>query len=153
MDIQQVMAEVHRPHCSDCDYDIRCDGPISGCDCPCHPDYPESAMLSMKALSIQQPHADEILFAGKDIENRSWKLPAYMVGQRIYIHAGKKPRAGYHGSPKRLGAILGEVTITGCVTKSGSEWFEGPYGFVLKDPIAYNSPRPCRGRLGFFEVD
>ena len=107
----------------------------------------------MKALSIQQPHADEVLFEGKDIENRKWELPRYMVGQRIYIHAGKKPRAGYYGPKNRLGAILGEVTITGCVTESDSEWFEGPYGFVLKDPVAYDKPRPRRGRLGFFEVD
>ena len=58
----------------------------------------------MKALSIQQPHADEILFAGKDIENRKWKLPAFMVGERIYIHAGKKPRAGYYGTPRQAGS-------------------------------------------------
>ncbi len=44
----------------------------------------------MKALSIQQPWAWLILHGGKDIENRSWKLPKAMVGQRIYIHAGKR---------------------------------------------------------------
>ena len=87
----------------------------------------------MKALSIQQPHADEILYYGKD-ENRVWKLPAAMIGQRIYVHAGKKPRRGTYRHPDRLGAILGEVTITGCVTESESPWFEGPYGFTLTDP-------------------
>ena len=43
MDIQQVMAEVHRPHCSDCDYDILCEGPESGCHCICHPTRDPSA--------------------------------------------------------------------------------------------------------------
>ena len=64
----------------------------------------------MKALSIQQPHSDEILFMGKDIENRNWALPGAMLGQRIYIRAGKRPRAGYSvqedHNESRLGAIL-----------------------------------------------
>lgn len=109
----------------------------------------------MKALSVQQPHADEILLMGKDIENRSWALPAAMLGQRVYIHAGKRPRAGYgycRRDPSRLGAILGEVTISGCVAQSDSPWFEGPFGFVLEDPEAYDKPIPYKGRLGFFDV-
>ena len=105
----------------------------------------------MKVLSIQQPHADEILFHGKDIENRTWPLPRWMKGQRIYVHAGKTVRGYYDGPDNRLGAILGEVTITGCVTQSDSLWFEGPYGFTLKDPVAYDEPIPFRGKLGFFD--
>ena len=42
----------------------------------------------LKALSIQQPHADEVLLGGKDVENRTWRLPSGMKGQRIYVHAG-----------------------------------------------------------------
>lgn len=107
----------------------------------------------MKALSVQQPHADDILFHGKDCENRTWKLPRAMIGARVYIHAGKRARPGFNGDPIRLGAILGEVTITGCVAESQSEWFEGPYAFTLSDPISYERPIPYRGRLGFFEVE
>ena len=51
-----------------------------------------------------------------------------------------------------LGAIIGEVTITGCVVESDSPWFVGPYGFTLDDPVLYDKPIPYRGQLGFFEV-
>lgn len=101
------------------------------------------------ALSIKQPWADHILFDGKDIENRDWRLPSRFVGQRILVHAGKLPDSPY-SKRDRLGAILGEVTITGCVTHSESQWFVGRYGFTLADPVAYDAPIPCRGRLGFF---
>ena len=107
----------------------------------------------MKALSIQQPHADEILLHGKDIENRTWKLPASMKGQRIYVHAGKNPGGATRAARNRLGAIVGEVTIVDCVEWSDSPWFEGPYGYVLAHPVAYREPIPYRGQLGFFEVD
>ena len=105
----------------------------------------------MKALSIKQPWADHILFDGKDIENRTWPLPLHMIGQRIAVHAGKKADGRYDGPPERLGAILGEVTITGCVVDSDSSWFNGPYGFTVENPVAYEKPLPCRGMLGFFE--
>lgn len=50
----------------------------------------------------------------------------------------------------RQSAIIGEVTITGCVEFSMSPWFAGKYGFTLADPVLYDKPIPCRGRLGFF---
>jgi hypothetical protein len=49
----------------------------------------------VKALSIQQPWAS--LIAGgplspgvKPIENRTWRAPAHLIGERIAIHASKK---------------------------------------------------------------
>ncbi len=50
-----------------------------------------------------------------------------------------------------FGGIIGEVTITGCVTESKSPWFTGKYGFPLKDAVMYEKPIPCRGALGFFK--
>ena len=41
----------------------------------------------------------------------------------------------------------------GCVHESDSPWFEGPHGFVLRNPLAYEKPIPYRGKLGFFEVE
>ena len=114
------------------------------------------------ALSIQQPWADLALFKGKEIENRTWRLPDKMKGQRIYVHAGKKIDtsaplrfcAALAPNPEnRLGAILGEVTIVDCVEVSESKWFVGPYGFVLADAVAYDTPIPCVGRLGFFKPE
>lgn len=86
------------------------------------------------------------------IENRTWKLPTRMYGQRICVHAGKRRMLDYRGAEDRLGAILGEVTIVNCVQSYPSKWFFGPYGFVLEDPVEYATPISCKGALGFFAV-
>ena len=118
----------------------------------------------MKTLSIQQPWAWAIFTpeAGKDIENRDW--PTQVRG-RIRIHTGKKIdsegilflRAQGYDVPANLptGCILGEVTLTGCVRASdaSSPWAFGAYCFTLVDPVAYETPIPARGMLGFFETE
>ena len=114
----------------------------------------------MKALSIRQPWANLILRAGKDIENRTW--PTSFRG-RIYVHAGKSvdwdvdhmDTRGHRFEvkvPEETGAILGEVDIVDCVTESDSKWFDGPYGFVLENAVAYGTPIPYKGQLGLFDV-
>jgi hypothetical protein len=117
----------------------------------------------MKALSIRQPYAWLIVNGHKDIENRTWRTP---FRGRVLIHAGinypKRDYADdfvsytrYYGSyPARdemIGGIVGVATITDCVNKSDSRWFNGPYGFTLTDakPLPFV---PCIGRLGFFDV-
>ena len=106
---------------------------------------------------------------GGTFQNRILKLP-----QRIYVHAGLSKsdmesavlggimeilnfgqqeafiRALENGKVN-LGFIVGEVTITECVTKSASPWFIGRYGFVLTDPTFYDNAIPCKGQLGFFK--
>jgi len=59
-----------------------------------------------------------------------------------------------------LGAIIGEVDIVACfhISQVGypatkSPWFTGPYGLVLANPVLYEKPIPCKGRLGFFEPE
>lgn len=107
----------------------------------------------------------------KDIENRSWCLPKnFDTPQRIYIHAGKRrvnisferfhelaiaPGIGLmlFGDIVARGAIIGEVDLVGCVHESDNPWFEGPHGFVLENPVAYEKPIPYKGKLGFFEVE
>jgi hypothetical protein len=128
----------------------------------------------MMALSIKQPWAWLILQGYKDVENRTWSTTFRC---RIYVHAGLKLDSNAYGRgndpnefigyrlgrirkydawlaahPLRRGVILGEATVVDCVSESKSEWFDGPYGFVLEDPVAYDYPIPYRGRLGFFEV-
>ena len=49
------------------------------------------------------------------------------------------------------GGIVGAVDIVDCVTESDSDWFSGPYGYVLRDPKPLPF-RPVRGQLGFFRV-
>lgn len=54
---------------------------------------------------------------------------------------------------KRTGAIIGMAEIIDCVTHSESPWFFGPYGFRLRNAVAFPEPIPCRGALGLFRPD
>jgi len=107
----------------------------------------------------------------KTIENRTWPLPkGFALPQRIYIHTGKRldndalewllhqrlPAWSVlmlHSPLLGRGAIIGEVDIVDCISESDNPWFSGPYGFVLKNPVAYAKPIPYKGKLGFFEVN
>jgi len=120
----------------------------------------------MLALSIRQPWAWLIINGGKDIENRDW--PTKFRG-RILVHAGKGMTRdefdsaaifsfGRTGTAKlpppdelQRGGIIGSVEIVDCVKHSGSHWFVGTYGFVLRDPRPLPFT-PWKGRLGFFDV-
>ena len=116
----------------------------------------------MKALSIQQPWAWAILHAGKDVENRTWGTN---FRGEILIHAGKKFDERGHewlyrflnrkvlaGCNYQKGGIVGKVEIIDCVTEMDSPWFFGPYGLVLANPVPLDF-YPCKGKLGFFEVE
>lgn len=123
----------------------------------------------MKALSVRQPWAWLIVNGWKNVENREW--PTRFRG-RVLIHASKSMTRGdlfactlfLRGfswgpwliaklpTPEHLerGGIVGEATILDCATRHESEWFTGPYGFVLhhQRPLPF---MPCRGQLHFFE--
>jgi hypothetical protein len=116
----------------------------------------------MKALSVRQPWAWAILYAGKNIENRNW--PTRFRG-RIGIHAPKSIdreavvllRLKGYDVPINLptGVLVGEVTIFDCERygdRIENDWAEGPYCLWLVDPSPYDEPIPCRGELGLFEV-
>lgn len=45
----------------------------------------------MKALTIWQPWASMIIGGWKHYEFRGWAAPASIIGQRIAIHAAKRP--------------------------------------------------------------
>lgn len=118
----------------------------------------------MKALSIRQPWAWLIINGPKDIENRTWAAPANVIGERIYIHAGKTFDDDGHlwvklhfpevVLPKRgafdRGGIIGSGVLSKCVSRSDSPWFFGPFGFVFAEPMKCEFQR-CRGMLGFFK--
>jgi hypothetical protein len=116
----------------------------------------------MKALSIRQPWAWLIVQGIKDIENRTW--PTEFRG-RFLVHASRRVDVASMDLvreaclaegielPAELltGGVVGEAVILDCVTSSESEWFEGPYGFVIGR--ARELPfRACSGRLKFFNV-
>lgn len=126
----------------------------------------------MKALSVRAPWWWFILHGGKDIENRDW---ATRFRGPVLVHASKwwngsdvlgdldgirsdilEPGVGI---PPRLsdlmpfgGCIVGRVEIVDCVRAHNSRWFFGDYGFVLRNPVAFENPIPFKGALGFFDV-
>ena len=50
-----------------------------------------------------------------------------------------------------VGGIVGMAEITDCVKDSNSPWFEGPFGFVIKNPRPLPF-YPMPGKTGFFDV-
>lgn len=119
--------------------------------------------LPSKALSVRQPWAWAICSAGKAIENRSWST-GFRGGICIHAAGGMTAREyaeaaqfmlsiGIEAPRKEVltkGAIVATASIVGCVSRSPSPWFFGPFGLVLQDvqPI---EPIPCKGALGFFD--
>jgi hypothetical protein len=118
----------------------------------------------MKAISIRQPWAWLIVQGYKDVENRTW---ATKYRGPILIHAGKtcdpafdelrqmlREEFDIHVPPRKQiprGGVVGQATIVDCVTDYDSDFFVGPYGFVLEDaqPLPF---QPCRGWLGIFDL-
>lgn len=104
----------------------------------------------VKALSIKQPYPHHIFHDGKDVENRDW---ATKGRGWILIHAGvSKSELDDDQMDLPRGGIVGAARIVDCVTEMDSMWFNGKFGFVLRD--AFPMPLvPCRGQLGFFALD
>lgn len=134
----------------------------------------------MKALSIKQPWLWAITNLDKRIENRTWKPPLWIIGQRIALHASKQydnagrmaikeicgtiPLAKYELS---LGYIVATAKITGWVNERGfgtglglflpstlidDKWFFGPIGWILEDVQLLDEPIPCKGALRLWNV-
>jgi hypothetical protein len=121
------------------------------------------------ALAVRQPWAWGIIYAGKPVENRSWRAwkKDWQFRARVAILASQgMTRAEYEQgrdfmaslgvtcpAPADLvrGAIIGHVNIVGNVWKHESPWFFGPGALVLEDPIALDEPVPVDGRLDIFE--
>lgn len=120
-----------------------------------------------KALSVRQPWAWAIIFAGKDIENRSWQAVNHGLAVRgpIVIHAaGGMTREEYESARDFMasigvacpaaadlwrGGVIGTVEVVDVVSESASPWFFGPRGLVLRNPQAF-TPAPVKGCLGYF---
>lgn len=120
------------------------------------------------ALSVRQPWAWAIIYAGKDIENRSWQAVNHGLAVRgpIAIHAAKgltqaeyieasdfMASIGVSCPPAyelQRGGIIGSAIVFDVVKESDSPWFFGPRGLVIKDAT------PCEfihsvGQLGYFK--
>lgn len=131
-----------------------------------------------KALSIRQPYAFAVVMGFKPVENRERENPNdpfLKFRGPVLIHASLKEEredvddvlrliaeqsggvysyaavAGLYHKHRALGAIVGAATITDCITKHPSRWFNGPYAFVFENP-KFCRPVECKGALGFFTV-
>ena len=123
----------------------------------------------MKCLSVSQPFANLIVQGKKTIELRKWNTN---FRGEFFVHAPLKIRIK---DCKRLkineelvtGAIIGKVELID-VKKYNSkkeiisekkfhfadkEFQNNIYGFLLKNPKFFRVPIPCKGKLGFFEID
>lgn len=136
----------------------------------------------MKVISVRQPWAWAILYAGKDVENRTWPPSAQLLkaGDRLAIHASKtfdvdglRWICEHHAelglpldfipidrSAYPVGCVIGSVEFVANIdvdlyqkTKiRQSPWFFGPVGWLVDDPRALEDPVPMKGRLGLFDV-
>jgi len=101
-----------------------------------------------KAISIRQPWGHHILHSGKDVENRPRR--SHYRGN-ILIHASLTMADKEYclKNDLAIGGIIGMVEIYDCVEQLDSEWWIGPYGYLLRNPVALEFI-PCKGALSIF---
>ena len=127
----------------------------------------------VKALSLCQPYADLVVSGWKTIELRSWDTRFRGV---FLIHAAKAVRKA---DVKRLnatgfgpggefvtGALIGKAELRDTRAYESAEdvdndaeshfaptGINAKYGFMLRKAVRFQTPIPCVGRLGFFNVE
>lgn len=131
----------------------------------------------MKALTLHQPWAWAIAHAGKRIENRSWRPPRNLIGQRIAIHQGQgwsyDQRIWGTSTPPPTRALLQERGMVGAVVATTEvfafgddswlyhggfaslddlRWYCGPVGWMLHDVRPLAQPVPCNGAQGLWTL-
>lgn len=125
----------------------------------------------MKALSVRQPWAWLIVNGHKPFENRDWqpKNPCRRFRGRVLIHAGKAmtreeyligcDHASDHGitlppaDELERGGIVGETEIVAWHDQAPDGM---PFAFTSGLELRNSKPlpfRPCKGALGFFNVE
>jgi hypothetical protein len=101
----------------------------------------------IKVLNIAQPNAHDVIFNGKNVENRSM-ITKYRGTIAIYASKNKLHlRGGEDTDSMAFGAIIGFVDIFDCITKDEvssktRKHFQGPNGWVLENIVALKEPIP-----------
>jgi ASCH domain len=111
----------------------------------------------MKTLSIRQPWASLIIYAGKTVENRTWRTT---YRGPLLIHAGRRrdpagfsaiARMGIEIPELYFGGIIGRVQLVDIVEDSASEWaIAGQHHWILEEPEPLPFT-PSKGRLGLYD--
>jgi hypothetical protein len=124
----------------------------------------------MKALSFQQPRAEQIIRGEKTVDIRTWHV--HYRGP-LAVHASAKRRDGRCRAlgfdPRALdyGALIGMVELVDIIPLDETTYeslreahlldapFPGSpcYAWRLADPQRFETPIPYRGRMGLFDVD
>jgi hypothetical protein len=94
----------------------------------------------MKAISIRQPYASEIMSGKKKNEYRTWRT--HFRG-KLVICSAANPKLDGH----KCGMVLGTAEVVGC-----SKYRDGWFAWALKNPRPYAKPFKVKGQLGFFNV-
>lgn len=111
-------------------------------------------------VTVRQPWASAILYAGKDVENRRWR-PAG-APMRLVVHAAREADQEAIGeAPAELphitarGVLLGDVMVLGSHRCEGqcSPWADpGLWHWELHDPRPLARPVPARGERGLWRL-
>lgn len=116
----------------------------------------------IRGLTLWQPWAWAICYAGKRIENRTWAPPAQLT--HLAIHAGAKYDVGSaeairslgHDVPERMSiasrAIVAVARVVAVTETSEDPWFAGPLGWVLDDVRVLDAPVERAGALGCWRL-
>jgi ASCH domain len=127
----------------------------------------DEAMMcqAVKALTIRQPWAWAVVYAGKNMENRRWQTS---YRGPLLIHAAKDDdRAGAarvlwtmtgpgaFGQPRAAfdarGAIIGMVHLAGTLTDPPSRWAQPRrFHWMLESPAPVGPPVRCSGMPGLW---
>jgi hypothetical protein len=133
-----------------------------------------------KGLTFVQPWANAVAFAGKDIENRSWRT--HYRGP-LALHAGgsapddvlEELTRAERGGPRRTlldwvrrgrrrydqpadveevpgSCIVAIAMLVDCVERSSYPWFGGEYGWVLSGVVPIE-PIPMTGGLSLWDCE
>ena len=125
----------------------------------------------MKAFTAYQPYAYAIIAGLKQYETRPRRTH---IRGRVAVHAAK-------GNPKfvtlavdmalpetmklHYGAVLGTVEIADCVPveeivhtlsereKALGDYSSGRFAWVLRNPVAFSTPVPAKGKQGWWNWD
>lgn len=136
----------------------------------------------MRALTIKQPWGWAITNGTKRVENRTWKPPFHIIGQRIAIHASARIEKAELLAYTELGAwleptvntlpvgcIVGTAIVVGYVVVNdmggvvvqskgaqGYSPYSDPWFFGpvgwLLDDVRKVAPVTCKGALGLWDV-
>ncbi len=111
----------------------------------------------VRMLTVKQPWAWALIYAGKDVENRSRH---FSYRGTLIIHAGQSVdpagveflrSIGIEPPAEALegGHIVGRVEVTGCTGDSPSRWAQsGAWHIQVSDPQPAVQQVAARGNLG-----